>query len=371
MKNYYAFVIILWISATVLVLAVIGNPFDLVDRNYDKEIVKEIRNISENIKSHYRQKSSLPFQVDELDYYDSDSEQYRNDKTGKHYEYQKLDEFNYKICTDFPMGADEKDIENDRYYYFYDKSEVKALVHDEGYDCLEFEVLSNPYDPYYYKPQPTSLPVPSRVVSPTASISSNPETNKFKDLKTGDVEVLAIYTYGDSVSVGVENAFMPLVKNTSDKEKAIVFEFSLNDRVVRTTAPIKVQAGAFGESYNTSYTWKYNNNAQLEGETTDFKFSMKYDNDTNLNNNIINYSFVNVRDKTVDRNCFEDASSDLSVDYKKPNTLTMNTLTLEDYCVDDSAVKFFCVKSDYEAWYDSYEFTTRACENGCSSGACT
>jgi len=369
MKNYYAFVIILWISASVLVLAVLGNPFDLVNRNYDKEIVKEIRNVSENIKSHYRQKSSLPFQIDDLDYYDSDSEQYKNDKTGKHYEYRKLDEFNYKICTDFPMSADEKDIENHRYYYFYDNSEVKTLVHDEGYDCLEFEVLSNPYDPYYYKPQPTSIPAPTRIVSPTVSISSS-GTNKFTDLETGDVEIVALYTYGDKISIDVENAFMPLVKNTSDTEKAIVFEHSINDKVVRTTSPIKVQAGEFGPFINTAYTWKYTNNAQLVGDTTNFKFTMSYDGDTNSNNNSISYSFVNVRDKVVDRSCLETSPSEV-VDYKDSNTVYMNELSLQDYCVDDTAVKFFCVKSDYEGWYDAYEYTTRACENGCSSGACT
>jgi hypothetical protein len=123
-------IIIVFISA----FFVAESPLKNRDRKIDQKIINDLGRIDSAIYSFYYDKNALPENLDELKSeirFISD-QSLTNPFTKNNYEYKKISEKKYELCTDFKTSN--KEI-NKSYDYWNEK-----WMHDSGYQCFSLEV---------------------------------------------------------------------------------------------------------------------------------------------------------------------------------------------------------------------------------------
>ena len=192
MKNYYAFILLVWIIALLLVIASVGNPIEKHNKKHDNITLSNFSRISSKIESYYSNNGKLPENLKLID-----DEQYplefKNKKTKKEFEYKITSDLNYQLCTDF----------------FTDSSNTALYVtensHKKGYDCITYKVLGN------------NIVEDWQSISPTP-IVSQPPVNSFyveRDFGSPDTRIyfhMAIpqnlkIVYGKEGATGGKTAF--------------------------------------------------------------------------------------------------------------------------------------------------------------------
>lgn len=131
--------LVLIIGGLISAFLIVESPSDSRDRKLDEKIIQDFNNIKYALDAFHSQEGELPQTLNEL-VEDSDvfSLNLINPVTEKEYFYEKVEEKEYELCTDFSSSS-EKNTSN--YYNNFWK-------HEKGYDCIKKEVNKDPLKAY-------------------------------------------------------------------------------------------------------------------------------------------------------------------------------------------------------------------------------
>jgi hypothetical protein len=131
--------LILVIAAFVTSLFIVDSPAETRNKRYDNQVVNNFSQISYEIDNYYENNGSLPASLEDL----SGSQPYfrqeiiTDSESKEVYQYEVVDEKNYKLCANFKSSNLEDD---GNYYNDYNKDE---WPHEAGEKCFDREVRTN------------------------------------------------------------------------------------------------------------------------------------------------------------------------------------------------------------------------------------
>ncbi len=144
-----------WIAALAIAVAALAAAFFFAEtpaearaRRHDIAILDNFSQIDSSISNFYTQKGKLPAKLDEL----RDSATYINFSamkdpvTGKAYEYKRLDDSSYELCSDFMTDNRDQSADSPNYSY------SDRWPHATGYQCLRQKAVN--YNEGAQKPAP-------------------------------------------------------------------------------------------------------------------------------------------------------------------------------------------------------------------------
>lgn len=125
--------------AVIYGFTVSGSPFNIRDKKIDQEITRNIREISNAIRSYYGEKRTLPGTLNELIVEGrSYAASFKDPRTGKEFDYlPNKDNATYKLCAAFVTESTQNQDNKTIYYNRYD---TDLSMHPRGYHCFEFKI---------------------------------------------------------------------------------------------------------------------------------------------------------------------------------------------------------------------------------------
>ena len=227
MRKYYIFIILLGILVFGLIVAgfiEVGTPLDKRAIAADNKRLSSFSAISYLINDYYYAKSKLPNSLSELKI--SGSYSTSDPETKKTYDYKKISDTSYNLCTTFSTDSEEAAKKNRsvRAYDYSDDYDYSDKKHKKGYDCIEYKVEDYGYEDYDARtPSPAVIDNTIKSISPNAL--SSLEVNKL-NITLSNVYLSATY-YGSYLDGGYLDdhynyLFLELnVKNIGDEDHVV------------------------------------------------------------------------------------------------------------------------------------------------------
>jgi len=156
MKNYYVFIVVIWVLAVFLMILTVGNPITKRRQAIDESSARFMDRWSGTIGEFYRTYRRLPVNLEEIDEQEFHIEIERLEAK---IDYKIIGEYKYQLCTEFL--TDTADIDSEIPY-------TGKKRHEKGYDCIDFEVSNTARNDFSATPVfASSPPISTSTVSPT------------------------------------------------------------------------------------------------------------------------------------------------------------------------------------------------------------
>lgn len=136
MKPYTGFLTGLGIFTAICIgtaFSIVGNPYFQQKINNDEERYRDFSQIYYQINEYYRSNGELPGELDPLTA--GDDESLKDPVTGDYYEYEIVNETEYRICAEFETSREEFSLQRQANYY----REIE-FEHDKGRSCFDGEI---------------------------------------------------------------------------------------------------------------------------------------------------------------------------------------------------------------------------------------
>lgn len=160
----YVYIAVSLISAIVIAAViygfnVVGSPHQRMAQKTDNTRISNMDSISYSIQNYFSQNQKLP-----TDLSATTATNIKDPETKADYEYKKLSDTNYMLCTTFATNSDDNKSKDDYDYYSYSDK----YKHKKGFDCISYDVPS--YFVQKVNPLPLPLPPPPPPVNPMSSV---------------------------------------------------------------------------------------------------------------------------------------------------------------------------------------------------------
>ena len=112
-----------------------GSPFETRSRKFDEQRVSDISSLSYSIESYYRQKSMLPQALSDIPKDYLYGKEIKDPESDQAYEYQVINNTNYKLCANFSTDSAKTDrSKRDPYAYYGSNTKFE---HPKGHHCFD------------------------------------------------------------------------------------------------------------------------------------------------------------------------------------------------------------------------------------------
>lgn len=132
------FIGILVVALVVYIFSSVGGPGETRRQKFDQTRIQQIQSLKYSIEDYYYKNKILPATIDDISVSLTPMDQIKDPETVREYDYKKLDEMNYQLCTNFKTDSAEVKQSNLRqtYYYYY----YNEYKHPKGYHCFDYQV---------------------------------------------------------------------------------------------------------------------------------------------------------------------------------------------------------------------------------------
>lgn len=265
-KHYIGIIVLIVCVLIVLItsFAIVGSPVSQKAVNLDKTRIEHFSNLRRKIEDYFSMNKTLPDKLVQL----SGESVTEDPETKKEYEYKKISQYEYQLCTTFStVKLKDKAVENDTYGLV--SSLNSDQEHKKGYDCFEYSI------PDYYRSAttsgfgqslyPSATPVPVQIFEDSIARSNATSNNtkrlsdvgailnaitQFKSDKSGDVTELGITPQSGYIS-------SPQFKNMCKLLVPTYIAALPLDPAIEGYDPIEA-SDCEGETWNIYYTVKEN-----------------------------------------------------------------------------------------------------------------
>ncbi len=180
MNKSYIFIGLLGIFICILVIASfleVGSPLSKRALAFDQKRMSNFSTASYEIEYYYEDNNKLPDKLSDLKR--EGTEFILDPETNKPYDYKKVSETSYELCTKFSTDSKEVNAKKKKSNYYEDYDYGVKKDHKKGYDCIKYEIdkylVGDNYPDYSYdEPSPALTPGPTsiKVLSPNSKWSS-------------------------------------------------------------------------------------------------------------------------------------------------------------------------------------------------------
>ncbi len=139
-KIYFIVSLVVVLAVFAVSLFVVESPGETRDRKIDEEVIRNFSVIDQCVSEYYKEKKNLPENLGEaIDncHYAFTPEEEDKIKSGE-VEYKKGEDKKYELCAEF-ITSNKDDLKTE----YYANLELKADLHDKGWQCLERKVYES------------------------------------------------------------------------------------------------------------------------------------------------------------------------------------------------------------------------------------
>lgn len=142
---FFAIVLILSVTAIIAGFAEFGTPWQRALIRVDSERIEDFKEIENLITNYYRETNLLPLDLLQ-NLKVNDPNLLKDPKTKKYYEYKRISDTEYELCTKFSTDTNNPD------YEYYDLPSYNRIPpnnstkyqHTKGHDCIKLSAPSPP-----------------------------------------------------------------------------------------------------------------------------------------------------------------------------------------------------------------------------------